>query len=184
MVQIIVRYAEIALKGGARLEFEKRLVLNIRKSLKLPATAVGRERGQIVVAVSELEVEEKLRKLSQVFGIAWFAQGISCPSEESSIVSAAVDLAKKELVGGKTFAVRATRSDKALQFTSKDIEEMVGDQIRRKFAYKVNLSQPDKTIFITSGRNESYLFSEKIRGLGGVAGWIEWKGAVTYFWWV
>lgn len=168
MVQIIVRYAEIALKGGARLEFEKRLVLNIRKSLELPATAVGRERGQIVVSVSELEVEEKLRKLSQVFGIAWFAQGISCPSKESSIVSAAVDLAKKELASGDTFAVRATRSDKALQFTSKDIEEMVGDAIRKKFAYKVNLSEPDKTIFISIGKNNSYLFSEKIRGLGGL----------------
>jgi thiamine biosynthesis protein ThiI len=168
MTQIIVRYAEIALKGGARSAFEKRLVLNIRKSLGLPAEAVKRERGQILVGVSKKEVKKKLEELTMVFGIAWLAQVESCPSEKDAIVKAALDLVKNKFVGGETFAVRATRSDKSLAFTSKDIENWVGDAVRKELGVKVNLTKPDKTVFISIGKDISYLFTEKICGLGGL----------------
>lgn len=168
MSQIIVRYAEIALKGGARSAFEKRLVLNIRKTLDLPTNAVQRERGQIIVAVADDEVEERLSKLSQVFGIAWFAQVEICPSKKDAIVEMAVDLAKKDFGKGDSFAVRATRSVKTLPFTSKDVENVVGDAIRKQLGVKVNLGRPDKTIFVILGKDVAYLFTEKIRGLGGL----------------
>lgn len=168
MSLIIVRYAEIALKGGVRSEFEKRLVGNIRRSLGLPTTAVQRQRGQILITVNEKELEDKLQKLSQVFGIAWFSQVISCVSGKGSIISAAVDLAKKEFVGGDSFAVRASRSDKSLKFTSKDIENLVGAAIQRKFGARVNLRKPGRTVYISIGKRISYLFSKKIKGPGGL----------------
>lgn len=168
MKHIIVRYAEIALKGRNRSVFEKRLVDNIKLVLGIYASQVRRETGQIIVEISLKKIELVLQKLGRVFGIAWYAEARRCESDKKEIVDKAFDFAKKNLNRVDGFAVRASRSEKSLSFTSKDIENWVGDAVRKGLGLKVDLSDPDKTIYISVGKNSTYIFGEKLQGAGGL----------------
>lgn len=168
MRQILVRYGEIALKGKNRSEFEKLLARNIQRAIGFSAGKVDRQYGQIVVSVWDKNIDEMLGKLGGVLGISWYAKVVSCGVSRSSILSSGLKFAERNIDVKDSFAVRASRSNKDLPFTSKEIENQLGDAIRKKTKAKVDLNNPDKTIFISLRRSESFIFSEKSRGFGGL----------------
>ncbi len=153
----LVRYGEIGLKGKNRGDFERKLVENIK--VLHPKSTVVREHGQIV-----LKTEEPC-KLNQVFGVVLYTKANKCKSELEAIRKCAVKLKHKNI---KSFAVRATRSDKSLRFTSRDIEIFVGDVIRKKHGLKVDLKKPDKTIYVAAGKESAYVFDKKLKSPGGM----------------
>ena len=67
--RILVRYGELALKGGNRGHFEKSLALNIQEALEpISPVAIERLQGRFEV-VPERRVEECAQRLTDVFGI-------------------------------------------------------------------------------------------------------------------
>lgn len=181
MSTIIVRYAEIGLKGKNRGDFENQLVVNICRVLRITKTQIEKQRGQIVIEVKEKLVSQAKERLKKVFGVAWFAEAEVCSSNIEAITSESVDLFQKTLALDPSlekisaqdekrtaFAVRASRSCKNVVFTSKDVENAVGDVVRKATKAKVNLSQPNITIFVNVCKNKSYLFVNKIPGSGGL----------------
>ncbi|MBI4163821.1 MAG: hypothetical protein HY512_03085, partial [Candidatus Aenigmarchaeota archaeon] len=67
----------------------------------------------------------------------------------------------------ETFAVRCNRVGKH-EFGSQDIERLVGEEIFEKLKLKVNLTKPDKTVWIEIRDNKTYVFTEIIQGPGGL----------------
>jgi thiamine biosynthesis protein ThiI len=164
MVKIIVRYAEIGLKGKNRSVFENQLVKNIIRSLNLNRSQVQLRQKQIILTVKSNLINQSIVKLQQVFGIAWFAPVYETATNLEEISKIAVKLAEKS----RSFAVRATRADKNLPFTSQDIAVKVGDRVRKAVNAKVDLKNPQTTIYITANSDKTYLYSEKIPGPGGL----------------
>jgi thiamine biosynthesis protein ThiI len=162
--KIIIKYGELWLKSEpVRRRFLRTLADNIRSQLKADGICsfnLERTRDMLLLDCRNMKTLEVLRR---VFGISWFAVAMETRSEKKAIERAVMKLAKN-IAARQTFAIRASRSDKALPFTSKDIENEMGAKIKRK----VNLSSPDVTIFIEMRREGAYVFSEKIRGAGGL----------------
>jgi len=168
MTLILIRYAEIALKGKNMVDFENQLISNIQKTLGIKKNQINKQNKQIVLSVSSSSIDKTKLKLAQVFGIAWFAPVQTCLSQLDKISKLALQLAKKTIKSSDSFAIRATRADKTLAFTSQELEIKIGDQIRKATKAKVNLSHPDKTIFISASKLKTYIYTEKISGPGGL----------------
>ncbi len=146
----MIRYSEIGLKGKNRKVFEDHLVKNIRRALGADLIQLTQEYKQYLLAVMP-GAEEKLR---WVFGIAWFAPVTVVKNDHKEIAAAALKLVKS----GKTFSVRAHH----------DLEVSLGDIIRTKKKLKVDLDDPEQTIYVVINEDRALVFTQKIPGPGGL----------------
>jgi thiamine biosynthesis protein ThiI len=165
---IVVHYSEIGLKGKNRDFFERKLISNLR--LALPKKAyekVSRLHGRIVIELAGKSVNEKmLERLRKIPGISHFSLAVSSERDIGSIKKSLVKIAGKQLI--KTFAVNSTRSDKSYKHTSRQLNEALGDFLRKKYKWGVDLSKPDLTFFVEVTEKKAFAYTEKIRGLGGL----------------
>lgn len=149
MTDILVRYAEIGLKGKNRAVFEDQLVKNIRLALGPNLIQIIKEYKQFILKLSGGE-----EKLKRIFGIAWYAPVTIVDNDENKIAEAALKLAESK----KTFAVRAHHG----------LEVSLGEIIRTKKKIKVDLDNPQQTIYVSAGKNQTLVFNQKIPGPGGL----------------
>ena len=150
MQKVLVHYAEIGLKGGNLGIFENKLIKNIKIALKNPSLQIIKAQKQIVISGEKIN----LAKLKTVFGIAWFAPVITAANDQPAIAAAALKVAEPK----KTFAVRAHHH----------LEVAIGDIIRTKKKIKVDLSNPQQTIYIKEFNHQALVFNQKIPGSGGL----------------
>ncbi len=166
MSKILIRYAEIGLKGKNRQDFERQLAKNICHSLNLKPNQVKIEQKQLLLQIKSNLINQSIAKLKQIFGIAWFSPIEEVATDMKKINSLALRLVKNQKFN--TFAIKATRTDKNLAFISQDIAIKVGDSVRKTTKTKVNLNNPDLTIYISAGKRKTLIFTQKISGPGGL----------------
>ena len=169
----IVHYHELALKGRNRDLFEDRLVHNIQRALKgVGVTRVEKLRNRIrVLLPPEIDPSLIQDRLRRVCGVANFFLAHAVPLDIAQTrldeLSAAVieDLRPKSF---STFRVTAKRADKRLPMTSMDVERAVGEAVCDTLGKKVNLKNPDLTIYLELLTKEAYCATEKVQGPGGM----------------
>ena len=162
---ILVHYGEIALKGENRQIFEKRLVTNIKQSLKEARfDYVRRLPGRILVGGENIKgAKEKLQK---VFGIANFSPAAESKPDMEQLKKDAWALVRKHEF--KSFKIDARRAQKDLPFTSNDINKEVGAYVQELSGTKVRLEDPDLAIYIELIARRAFLYTQKISGPGGL----------------
>jgi adenylyl- and sulfurtransferase ThiI len=166
---IIVRYAEIALKGKNRVQFEKRLVHNISLTLrnrKIRFKKIFFRRGRIFILT-----EDYANELRNVSGIASFSYAESCPPEIDRMeLSADSVLSNYVKSGGKfeTFRVSANRMDDSIKMTSMELNIALGDYINTKYDKKVKLKGSDLDLCVEIFEGKAYIFLQKQPGPGGL----------------
>lgn len=79
------------------------------------------------------------------------------------ISKATVELAKKYIDRSETFAVRTNRRGKH-GFTSIDVNVVVGEHVRKATGASVNLTNPDKTVWIEIVKDEAFIAI--VKGVG------------------
>jgi thiamine biosynthesis protein ThiI len=168
MTVILVRYAEIALKGSNRPLFEAQLQENMLRRLNFPPAKVKRYHTQFAIYPSREEVNAVLENLKRVFGIAWYAAAQTCETSLSAIIETGLEVAKDRIRPDHSFAIRAQRSEKNLPFTSVDIERELGDAVRQATGAQVDLEDPEKVVYVSASTEGSYIYTEKIPGPGGL----------------
>ena len=165
---IIVRYGELGIKSPpVRRRFVKKLISNIRASF---ACKVDIQQGRIFL--SDLDVEIAIKKLKKIPGIVSFSPAISINTEFNLIKESISDYTKILVSEGlfssnKSFAVRGKRVG-VHDFTSQEIAAFVGSVIIKETNSPVNLSNPDFEFFIEVRDEKTYIYHEKILGLGGM----------------
>jgi len=164
---VIVRYGELALKSWpVRRHFERRLVSSINLALEGLEYAVRRERGRIFVDARSLALIAK--RLSRVPGIVSVSLATKVKADMNEICKAALRVAKKVLAPSASFAVCTSRVGKHT-FSSRDVNVEVGSAILSKVKdVHVNLSHPDREIFIEVREKDAYVFTETLEGVGGL----------------
>lgn len=165
IMEVLVRYGEIFLKSEpVRRIYEKILVKNIRLALKKEGIkfSVRRERGRIFI---ESEETDKVCKILQnVTGIVSVSPCYHLQTSDIEKIKRFVKENYEEWIKPRqTFAVRARRIGNQ-PYTSKDLEEEVGKVIERK----VDLEDPDVTVFIEVRRNDTYIYTQVLKCLGGM----------------
>lgn len=165
---VICHYAEIGLKGKNRKFFEEKLVENIKKALNLSFyKKVRRISGRILIELGKKAKEKEIEdSLKNVFGIAYFAFGVSCHQKIEAIKEKAVEILKSQKF--KTFRIETKRSKKDFSLTSQQINEKVGAWVVQKLNKNVDLKNPKTTCFIEIVEKYAFLYLKKIKGQGGL----------------
>ena len=165
----MVHYGEIGLKGKNRSFFEKRLVRNIRQSLKGTGYAdVRRLYGRMVVTLkSEADIEAIREQLSTVMGIAHFE--LVCATEPNMDAIKAASLKWSEGKQFDTLKVETKRANKNFPLTSPEISAEIGAHLlKHTTALRADMHNPDLVCWIELVENSAYIYTEKIRGIGGL----------------
>lgn len=172
MEVIMAKYGEIALKGLNRSNFEDLLVKNIKRRLKTVGDfEITRRQSTVYIKpLSEnADIDEALKKVSRVFGIAAVQKSLVLPKDMDEIIKQGIPYLKDELEKAKSYKVEAKRSDKSFPLTSPQIQQALGDAITDAFPdLPVDVHEPDMTVLVEIRDKGAYVNARKIPAVGGM----------------
>ena len=196
----IVRCGEVALKGMNKPYFEKKLADRVRNSLvdlglassRAPKDDEGvkkgievkRHQGLIYIrSPKEIPEDEIIRRVSKVFGVASVSPAVEAESDLDKIGEEAVKFMNRliETKGIKTFKVYAKRADKNFPVKSPDIARQIGAKVLIGCkVLRVDVHDPDCKLFVDLREDETYIYDQKIDGMGGLPLGTNGKGLVLF----
>jgi len=169
---ILVRYCEIGLKSDpVRRRFEGILKRNMIEMLASDSVEAVVTRANARLYVETDDVQGAVRSLKKVFGIASLSVANICEADVESIKELVIQVSREVLNPGDSFAIDARRDGRDYGFTSMDLEREVGTAVLESNSdkgVKVDLSNPDRTIFIEVRSNRAYIFTSYIRCHAGL----------------
>lgn len=175
---VICHYHEVALKQKNRRIFEKKLRTNIAFALsdlvgqRMVMRGYGRLKIVLPFGFDEREKFEIVRsRLSNVFGIVNFGIGLSVGLDIEDICEASI-----KVIEGKsfnTFRVKTKRQNKNFPLNSTEVNKQVGAFIIEHFKnngadVKVDLKNPDLTVYVEIVDKEVYVYADRFKGPGGL----------------
>ncbi len=164
----LIHYHEIALKGKNRGFFLGQLTANLRTALRdLDVGPLRRPAGRLFLEMREDTPWELLRqRLDWVFGIANFSLAFrEQPDLERLTTSIETEVSGLRFA---SFRVAARRAFKSFPQTSQEVNQVIGASLKRASGAKVDLSNPELTVYIELLPNEAFFYFEKIQGPGGL----------------
>lgn len=164
---IIVRYAEIHLKGKNRGYFERVFCVNLEKALKGIRHELRRTSGRYLVAgFQDRDAEEICERIARVFGVHSYSLGYRVPNDLDSIFEAAKIVSPRE----GTFKVDTHRADKKYPMTSPELNVEIGAKLLGEFpALKVDVREPQHVVYLDIREDGSALvFGKFEEGAGGM----------------
>lgn len=167
--EIVVKYAEIHLKGLNRPFFEKKLVDRIKNALKPIPARVVREQGRIFIhGVPEQDLNTACDKLSRIFGIHSYCPALSVEKDWETIQKAAISLIEQE-GENKSFKVFAKRADKRFPLTSEQIcKEMGGIVLDHMPTWHVDVHKPEVKLTVEIRQDSAFIYTKELPGAGGM----------------
>jgi thiamine biosynthesis protein ThiI len=165
---IIVRYGEIGIKSPpVRSRFEKRLISNIKNLIEADVTIT---QGRIFLYPKNYQ--QALESLGKIFGVVSYSPSVKTRTDYDSIKETLRNYVKelvkqKKFQGKQSFAIRCRRVGQH-EFTSQEMAAYCGSVVVDEVGAPVDLSNPDFEIYVEVREDETYVFHQKISGLGGL----------------
>jgi thiamine biosynthesis protein ThiI len=164
---IIIRYAELFLKGKNRGYFEQIFARNIERALQGIPHVLLKNTGRYLVAdFDEFDAEEIIARLKKVFGVHTLSEAYETANDMDSIT----EVAKLVCPKNGTFKVESHRGDKRYPLTSVEISRELGGRLLAVYhTLKVDVKNPDVTVRVDIRENGTALvFGEVIEGANGM----------------
>lgn len=164
---IILRYAEIYLKGKNRGFFENALQVNLQRVLKDVGCNLIRQNGRYLIRdFMEEDTERLVESLQKVFGI----HSISVGYETDANLESIFEVAKLLCEPSGTFKVESHRGDKSFPLTSVEISKKLGGMILSAFPkLEVDVHNPNFTIRVDVREHaKALVFGGVIEGANGM----------------
>ena len=169
---LLVRYAEIHLKGLNRPFFERLLVDRIKQALHPVAARVEREQGRIFVyGVGEEDLSDSKDKLQRVFGIHSISSARCVDKVWDAIREAAIAEAKPYADENEslTFKCFARRSDKRFPMTSEQLCRELGHELLEAYPnLSVDVHHPKLSVTVEIRQQNAFVYTNEIMGAGGM----------------
>lgn len=169
-MKYFIRYGEIGVKSPkTRRKFENRLMKNIKTGLECDFKNYN---GRIILNTNQ-DDETVQNILNRVFGIVSYSPVYETITDKKNISQLIEQLITDSIKQEKfdpekqTFAVKCRRVGEH-DFSSQEMAGYVGSVIVKLTNAKVNLSNPDFTVYIEVRDEKTYVYFEKIKGLGGL----------------
>ena len=164
---IIVRYAEIHLKGKNRGYFEHIFCVNLEKALKGIRHELRRTSGRyLVAAFDEADAEEICTRISRVFGVHSYSKGYRVPNDLDGILEAALRICP----ASGTFKVDTHRADKRYPMTSPQLNAEIGARLLDAHpSLRVDVHTPEHVVYLDIREDGTALvFGSFEEGVGGM----------------
>ena len=180
---VLIRYGEVALKGGNRHHFERILMRRIKEKVSDLMDPDIKSKGRLLIMDITKEINDlsetkkndflgRLRsKLLSVFGIDSISFALITKPNLSYIIDAApgfVEQLRRDRAID-TFKVEAKRSDKSFPAKSPEIASKVGAGILKAVKnIGVDVHNPDLIVNVNVRNENAYIYEDRIRGQGGL----------------
>ncbi len=175
---ILIRYAEVFLKGGRRGYFTRRL----KEALALQVSRVGpfkvREVHGFLLVVREggrggdlpdLGPDEGLfQAVERTFGVVGYAPCRLVAREVSVLEREVARIADEDVAGAPSFKVESSRSDKAYPLDSMELNRRLGAVVAQRTGVPVRLRDPAVTVYCHILERHAVLSLDQRRGPGGL----------------
>ena len=163
---IIIKYGELTTKKDNINYFLSCLKDNIRNFIGDDAS-IKFDRGRMFITSEEDKYEDILNKLKCVFGIHEINLGYKLESNDIETIENSL----KELIQDKsfnTFKVETKRSYKNYPMNSMEVSKYLGGVVLKTMkTVSVDVHNPEVTINIEIRDGSSYIYFDKIEGIGG-----------------
>ena len=177
---MLVASAEFTLKSSpVRRTLEQRLMDDLKVGMTrkgLDGFNIEMDAGRIIVrGVRDAEIAA--RCCARVFGVAYAAPASVLPASMSGVMKMIVEMAEKSLSPGQSFAIRSHRATPS-PLSRREVEIKGGSEVLRVLnssGVKVDLTNPDLTIFVDLVDDRAYVYREKLTGPGGLPLSSQWK---------
>lgn len=180
---IVIRYAEIHLKGLNRPYFERALVRNVAVALRgIRGAKVKRAQSRVYVeGVTDAQLAEALDALSRVYGIHSYSPAVRLEQDfdkAAEVLAEQVRMERAKFPGDiATFRVEARRADKRFPIRSNEMAGEAGGRILAAVpGLKVDLEHPQITANLEM-REQAYCYTAVLPGPGGMP--VGCNGSVT-----
>jgi tRNA uracil 4-sulfurtransferase len=170
---VLLKYGELMLKGRNRPWFERHLVRNLKAALQHHPglVRIGRRHG-LLVLYPEAEAVELAQRMRDLLGVSVVQPAVRLRSVPPQVVAGVLELLDRgdevDHRAPRTFAVRVRRRNKAFPMTSMQLEAHVGRHICERFGWRVDLEQPDLTVWLEIDSGEAFASVERLCGQGGL----------------
>jgi thiamine biosynthesis protein ThiI len=176
---ILVRYGELALKKSNLHTFINKVNNHIKRALKEYPQLTFDARGlRFYILLNGTNPDPVVEILKKIPGLYSFSLVTKTKEDLQDVKEAASILVKKELENGnKTFKVETSRSDKNFPKTSPEISrEVAGFLFKTIPGLSADMYHPSFTLFIDIREEGGFLYTNVIKGLGGLPASILGKG--------
>ncbi len=180
---LIIRNGEVAIKGINRPVFEKRLMKNLEYALyEFKDVKVKKGDGRVYVYLNGVDYKKVIKKAKNIFGVVSISPAIMTPKGYDNLKEAVMKLVKEKTCDNslKTFKVNARRIDKTYPTPSPLMSKELGNDIVQTFKdrFFVDVVNPDLYITAELREGANFIYSDKIKGVGGLPRGINGKGCV------
>lgn len=162
---------EIVLKGKNRGQFMSKLLGQIKKAISdLDHGNVYHSMGKIYIDGYRDE-KELIKRCKHIFGIVYICPCIKVKSDLKEIEEAVVSFVGEKLKENpnfKTFKVHCKRAYKSYPMNSMAFNNKLGGAILKNFPLKVDVHNPDFYLYLDFKKENSYIYTEKIKAYGGL----------------
>jgi thiamine biosynthesis protein ThiI len=184
---IACTYAEIALKGGNRKVFLRRLLNNINVALKgEPLKSVNHVESRLLVHLTDSgRATEVAAKLRNVFGLQWVSPVVALPRDGidpqlradleadrepglTGICALACELTHQNRGTAENFKVETRRSDRSFPLNSPEVSRIVGAAVFGSTGLPGKMSHPDFTVNVLVLKENVLVFTDKEPAWGGL----------------
>jgi thiamine biosynthesis protein ThiI len=140
-----------------------------RRAIKLLIKNLRLRKGEYILRRERLFVLKPNyeAKLAKTFGISSWSKGYIVDRDLNVLASIAIKLVERKKP--RSFKIETHRMDKSFPYTSLDINRILGEKVLEAFPeLKVNLEQPELTIYVEILRDLAFVSDNWHRGLGGL----------------
>ena len=172
---ILIKYGELTTKKDNRKEFINTLSKNINEKIKNYDAKIIKDRSRMYITFKEEYKNEIIKILQNTFGIHAFNIVYRVNTNKEEIAKEVVKRLKDE--NFKTFKVVSKRRDKTFPIPSMEFNKVVATAILQNInELRVDVHNPDVYINIELNKEETYIYFNEIKGLGGYPVGVAGKG--------
>ena len=169
---ILCKYGEIVLKGLNKSSFERILMKEVRGRLSgLGSFEVSYSQSTLYIEPldADADLEEALRRIKRVFGIATVTRAFAVEKDLATILASAREYLPPVMAGASTFRVEGKRSDKSFPLTSPELAGEVGAELLEAIpGIKVSLDHPDITVRVEIREKYAFIHASAEKAAGGI----------------
>ena len=171
---ILIKYGELTTKKDNRKQFINILYNNLKEKIKKYDAKIIKEHARMYIICNEY-TNEILNIVSNTFGIHAFNICYKTHTNTEDIKSLTLELLKQK--NFKTFKVETKRRDKNFPIKSMDFNHVIGSHILKNINdIKVEVQNPEILVHIEINKEDTYIYFNDIKGLGGYPVGVQQKG--------
>ena len=170
MKLLLIKYGELTTKKGNRKLFIDTLYKNILKKLKNIDVSIKYDMSRMYIEFNDNDEEIIVSKMQEVFGVHSFLIAYRADTDIESIKKTIKEVLDKNIDFNKnyTFKIETKRSDKTFSLNSIECNHEFGGFVLKTFSnLKVSVHNPDLLINVEIRLDNSYIYLNEYKGLGG-----------------